>query len=198
LITPFPITRASLARKLARDLLGLTGLRRVVGLLAIDFGLLGYTASTGARRLDQTGRSIIEVLRFGLGNVGPVLLSNFVLVLLLRAAGHGELYFLWVGAYLTTFSLFLRVRSIAEHACTERCSDFFLNTRTTRAGVLAKMTVAPHNVNFHLEHHLLPTVPQHSLARMHRLLRQRGALDSRNVALSYLDTLRSVTRRDDS
>ncbi|HVH97482.1 MAG TPA: fatty acid desaturase family protein [Enhygromyxa sp.] len=202
LITPFPITRASLLRKFARDLLGLTGLRRVLGLLAIDFGLLSYTASTGARRLDQTGRSVGDVIACGARNFGPVLISNATLALLLRASGHGSLYFLWVGAYLTTFSLFVRVRAIAEHACTQRSVDPFAefgsNTRTTRAGLLARITVAPHNVNFHLEHHLLPTVPQHSLARMHRMLSQRGALDSQNVALSYLDTLRLVTSRSDS
>jgi fatty acid desaturase len=197
LITPFPITRASLARKFARDLLGLTGLRRVLGLLAIDFGLLSYTASTGARRLDQRGRSLGELLRCGLRNFGPVLLTNLALALLLRAAGHGSLYFLWVGAYLTTFSAFVRTRAMAEHACTQRSTDPFENTRTTRAGLLARLTVAPHNVNFHLEHHLLPTVPQQSLARMHRLLQQRGALDSRSVALSYLGTLRLVTRQSD-
>jgi fatty acid desaturase len=74
LIAPFPITRASLARKFARDLLGLTGLRRVLGLLAIDFGFFAYTASTGARRLDQTGRSVGDVIRCGLRNFGPVLI----------------------------------------------------------------------------------------------------------------------------
>jgi fatty acid desaturase len=197
LITPFPITRASLARKFARDLLGLTGLRRVLGLLAIDFGLLSYTASTGAQRLDQTDRSVADVIRCGLRNFGPVLLSNLALALLLRSAGHGSLYFLWVGAYLTTFSLFVRIRAIAEHACTLRSTDPFANTRSTRAGLLARITVAPHNVNFHLEHHLLPTVPQHLLARMHRLLLQRGALSPQNTALSYLDTLRLVTSHAD-
>jgi fatty acid desaturase len=197
LITPFPITRAALARKFARDLLGLSGLRRVVGLLAIDFGLLSYTASTGARRLDQRRRSLADVIRCGAQNFGPVLLTNFALALLLRAAGHPTLYFLWVGAYLTTFSLFVRVRAIAEHAGMERSTDPFANTRMTRAGLLAKMTVAPHNVNFHLEHHLLPTVPQHRLARMHRLLLQRGALSPQNVALSYRDTLRSVLRQSE-
>ncbi len=59
-----------------------------------------------------------------------------------------------------------------------------------------EVTVAAHNLNFHLEHHLLPTALQDSLARMHiDLMLQRGALDPRSVALSELGTLGSVTRR---
>jgi fatty acid desaturase len=196
LVAPFPISPASLARKFVRDLLGLTGLRRVLALLAMDFGLITYTASTNAERIDQRGRPLADVLTCGLRNLGPVVVSNFVLWLLLHVAGHGELYLLWVGAYLTSFSLFVRVRSMAEHACTDATTDPFLNTRTTRAGLLARLTVAPHSVNYHLEHHLLPTVPLHSLARMHRLLEQRGALAGCHLASGYFDVLRAVTRAE--
>lgn len=194
LVTPFPISRASLARKLLRDLLGLSGLKRVLALLAMDFGLISYTASTHAERVDQRGRSLADLLTCGLRNFGPVALSNFALYLLLHTTGHGELYLLWVGAYLTSFSLFVRVRAMAEHACTDATTDPFLNTRTTRAGLLARLTVAPHRVNHHLEHHLLPTVPHHSLPRMHSLLARRGALAGCHLAASYLDVLRAVTR----
>lgn len=198
LVAPFPVTPASMARKFTRDLLGLTGLRRVVALLAIDFGFLEYTASAELVRIDQRGRSLTEVLGCGLRNFGPVLLSNVALGLMLRAAGHGELYLLWVVAYLTSFSLLLRIRSMAEHACTDATTDPFFNTRTTQAGWLARLTVAPLAVNFHLEHHLLPTVPLYSLPRMHHLLHERGALDGCHIASGYIDVLRSVTRRSDA
>lgn len=200
LVAPFPISRASLARKFARDLLGLTGLKRVIALLAMDLGVLEYTASVTTKRVArQHRRSAPDVIACGLGNFGPVLLTNLALWSLLRATGHAELYLLWVGAYLSSFSLFLRIRAMAEHACTtttkhpSRREPVFFNTRTTRANLLARLTVAPHAVNYHLEHHLLPTVPLYSLARMHQLLRQRGALEGCHLSSSYREMLRLVT-----
>jgi fatty acid desaturase len=44
-------------------------------------------------------------------------------------------------------------------------------------------------VNFHLEHHLLMTVPLHNLPKLHRLLRERGALDGALVTRGYWDVL---------
>jgi fatty acid desaturase len=193
LVEGFPISRASLLRKFARDLAGLTGLKRVYALLLMDTGFLTYTASTGAQPVDRRGRTWAQWLAIVAQDLGPVLVTNAALYASLRASGHGELYGLWVLSYLTTFSLFVRVRSMAEHACTDVTTNPFLHTRTVVAGPLARLTVAPHRVNFHLEHHLLMTVPHHNLPRMHRLLRRRGALVHCHVATSYAEVLRRVT-----
>jgi fatty acid desaturase len=99
---------------------------------------------------------------------------------------------MWLLSYVTPFPLFLRIRSLAEHACTETTTDMFLNTRTTRAGFLARVTVAPIRVNYHLEHHVLPGVPYFRLPLMHRLLRERGAVEK---PPGYLDVLRIVSSR---
>ena len=182
LVTPFPTTRGGLARKLLRDITGLAGIRRIVGLIAMDLGFLSYTASTGARRLSP---SPLAIVRNAVTRIGPVVVTNAMIALSLNWLGHGRLYLLWVVSYLTTFGLFLRVRSMAEHACTERSEDTLLNTRTTIASVFARLTVAPHNVNYHLEHHLLMTVPHYRLSAMHRLLRERGVFNERNFAQDY-------------
>jgi fatty acid desaturase len=68
-------------------------------------------------------------------------------------------YLAWIGAYLTTYSLFMRIRSMSESACTEESTDMLRNTRTTRAGLLARATVAPLRVNHHIERHQMPAVP---------------------------------------
>ena len=193
LVENFPITRASLLRKFARDLIGLTALKRVVALLLMDLGLLAYSASPKVIRLDQSERKLGDYLSSITRNFGPVLVTNLALGGLLAALGHGRLYLLWVLAYFTTFSLFLRIRAMAEHACTDPSSDPFLNTRTTQATWLAKLTVAPHAVNYHLEHHLLPTVPLYGLPRMHALLRERGALDESPLSGGYFEVLREVS-----
>ncbi len=109
---------------------------------------------------------------------------------ILWLAGHPALYLLWAGAWLTTYSLVMRIRSIAEHAMIPDPADEMNNTRTTVARWWERVLIAPNCVNFHLEHHLLPTVPHYNLRRMHRLLRERGALAQACVAEGYPAVLR--------
>lgn len=194
LVEGLPTTPVSMLRKVARDLSGVTGIKRVAALLAMDFGFLTYSASTTARRIDTRERTWRALLQTGARNFGPVLATNWVMFQILRSFEAGWVYLLWVAAYLTTFSLIIRIRSMAEHAGTERSDDDFRNTRTTHANWLARLTVAPYRVNYHLEHHLLMTVPYHQLPRMHQLLRERGALDDAHLARNYRQVLRMMVR----
>ncbi len=195
LVTPFPTTRASLARKFLRDLTGIAGLRRIAALLAMDLGFITYSASTGQRRALPQERA--DLRRRGLPSLARTVLSNGVLAAVLTALGHPELYLLWAVSWLIPYGFFLRIRAIAEHAGTELSGDLFRNTRTTRASWLARLLFAPHGVNFHLEHHLLPTVPYWQLPRMHALLAERGGLNDVNTAPGYLAVLGLVTSGKD-
>jgi fatty acid desaturase len=181
LATPFPVSRASMRRKIWRDLSGQTGWKRARATLARD---LGRSQGRVARNF-EAGR---EALR-------PVVLTNLVLLGLLTIAGHPALYLLWVVAWLTTYSLVMRIRSIAEHAMVPDPADDLQNTRTTRARWWERLLIAPNYVNYHLEHHLLMTVPHYNLPRMHRLLRERGALDGACVTDGYFDVLRLAASR---
>jgi fatty acid desaturase len=192
LITPFPTTRKSLVRKFARDLLGATGLKRWFGLTLMDMEVLGYTVAGDAKRLPKNGRRTRDYLLAGVRNGAGFVLTNVAIAGGLALAGHLWVYWAWVVADLTTFNLFVRIRSLAEHACTERTDDPYKNTRTTHAGLLARMTVAPIRVNYHLEHHLLVAVPFYQLPKLHRLLRERGAIPA---APTYLDVMRIVSAR---
>src|SRR5262249_37130247 len=126
-------------------------------------------------------------------NLRGVVLTNLVLFAVLALAGKPWLFGLWVVSYLTTFSAIVRIRSIAEHACTQMDLDPVKNTRTTAASWFARVTVAPHRVNYHLEHHLLMTVPYFKLPKFHRLLRERGALQGAYVSLGYLEVLKTAS-----
>ena len=64
------------------------------------------------------------------------------------------------------------------------------NTRSTRAGFLARMTVAPIRVNFHIEHHFMASVPYFRLLALHRVLRERGVVPP---SPSYVDVLKMVS-----
>lgn len=195
LVDPFPTSRASLARKFVRDLTGVAGLKRMVGLLMMDFGLITYTVSTQTQRRPRDGRTTLDYLREGLKNTGPMLVSNAALAVILWAASIGWTYWLWVAAWFTTFGLFIRIRSIAEHACTERTGDIWKNTRTTHANPVMALFIAPHQVNYHLEHHLLMTVPHYKLERFRKLLEERGALDGTPFASGYGEVLKLAATR---
>jgi fatty acid desaturase len=191
LALPEPMTRASLARKIVRDLTGLAGLRRLAALVLMDLELLTYNVG-GAVRWNQRGFGFHA--RAFCRNTWKMLATNAALFAILALAGAGWLYLAWVVAWLTTFGLFLRIRMLAEHACVERGSDPLRNTRTTYANLLARATVAPLHVNYHLEHHLLPTTPWFRLPALNRLLAARGVLPERSVARGYLAVLRTVSR----
>jgi len=180
LATPFPVTRESLRRKIFRDLSGRTGWKRVKFTLKRDLGL----------RKGKMGRTEDSARAFR-----GMLVTNLVLLGLLTAVGHPALYLLWVGAFLTTNMLVTRIRAIAEHSMITDPSDPLQNTRTTEAGWLERLLVAPNGVNYHLEHHLLMTVPHYKLRAMHELLRERGALAGANVARGYLDVLRLASSK---
>jgi fatty acid desaturase len=185
-----PMPRRSLRRKIARDLLGLTALKRVLGQTLIACGVLEYTVANEPRRRPKEGRTAIDYLKEGFRNGAGFVGTNAVLVAALVGSGHAWVLSAWVVAYMTTFSLFLRIRSLAEHACTERTTDPLRNTRTTIAGALARATVAPFRVNYHLEHHLFVAVPWFRLPALHALLRERGVIDR---APGYADVLRIVS-----
>jgi fatty acid desaturase len=189
LTAPFPVSRAALARKLLRDLSGIAGVRRAIGLVMMDLELIEYTVAGGAVPKPDGRRSA------AFRHLAGVVLTNLALFAVLAASGHGWLYGVWALSWFTTYGLFLRIRSIAEHACTEDTANPFRNTRTTRAGLLARLTVAPHRVNFHLEHHLLVAVPWFRLPELHRILGERGALDGAMLAPSYVSVLRAATAR---
>jgi len=178
LADPFPVSRGALARKFARDLLGISGIRRVLGLALMDLEILEYTVAATVTRRPRGDWRWTDYARAGARNASGMLLTNLAIAGALAASGHLWLYWAWVVAYFTTYGLFMRIRSLAEHACTERSPDPFRNTRTTRAGLLARLTVAPCHVNFHIEHHLLVAVPYYRLPKMHRMLRERRALEN--------------------
>ena len=171
LANPFPITQASLRRKVWRDLSGKTGWKRFRATLKRD---LGRSRGRVRRNFDA-----------GLEALHGVIITNAVLLGLLTAAGQPALYLLWIAAWLTSYSLVMRIRSIAEHAMIPDPADDLGNTRTTLARGWERLLIAPNYVNFHLEHHLLMTVPHYNLPRMHRLLRDRGVLVDACVTRGY-------------
>lgn len=210
LSSPFPTSRASLWRKVARDLTGQTFFKQRAA--QFGFALRGVKAMLRGSDAAETKRSTVAGTPFNKQSedgvsappdaagiavartVGRFLLVQAILLALSLLLWGWLPWLLWLAALATTFQLFLRIRNIAEHACTTTGSeDPFTHARTTYAGLLARATVAPYWVNFHSEHHLFMGVPCYSLPRAHALLGQGGYHARMTIEPNYLSVLRRVT-----
>lgn len=183
LSAPFPTSRASLMRKVIRDLTGQTFVKQRRAQIAM--ALQGF--GPGAKEQNLFVGKV--VLRF--------VVAQLALLGLSFATGLGASpYLIWLIALATTFQLYLRIRNIAEHACTTTGSESpFTHARTTRANLLERATVAPYWVNFHSEHHLFMGVPCYHLPRAHRLLVEGGHAERMTIARSYADVMRLVVTK---
>ena len=192
LVKNFPITQSSLFRKFFRDLNGQSGLKFLAGRVLMDLELLEWSVSNDPKPIPRGDRSNLELAKNLLKNSSGMLISNAAIFSALWASGHPKLYLLWPLAYITPFPLFIRIRAMAEHAGLETSHSALSNTRTTRAGWLARALVAPIHVNYHIEHHLMASVPHQKLAKMHQMLRERQYVDA---PPSYLDVIRSLLKK---
>jgi fatty acid desaturase len=72
----------------------------------------------------------------------------------------------WIVPYMTLFLLFLYIRSVAEHFGSMDYDEQLGSTRTVIPYLWERCFFAPHNVNYHLEHHLFPGVPFYNLPKL--------------------------------
>lgn len=76
---------------------------------------------------------------------------------------------LWLFPVFIFLPLFLRVRAIAEHFGLEGKSEIKL-TRNYFGPWWERALFYPHNINYHLDHHVFATVPFYNLPKLHKLL----------------------------
>lgn len=183
LSAPFPTTRASLRRKLVRDLTGQTGLKQRRAQFRASAGSAGQPLGA---RLEAFG-----------DNLGRPLLVNALLFVACAAAGRWWLYpLLWVLPLLTWYQAVTRLRNIAEHAVLPDAGrDPLKVARTTRAGWIERALLAPYWVNFHAEHHLWLYIPCYRLKALHRALRADGHAERLEVQPGYWRVVRMATAR---
>ncbi len=149
----YPISRASLRRKLVRDATGQTGWKLFKGLLR------GVAADDAAVRSQARGI------------VGTQLALIAIGVLL----GHPFVYFvLWLAPYLTVWRVINRLRSIAEHGGMQASKDRRLTTHTVRQSPFARFALVPFHIGWHLAHHVDAGIPMAHLPALHDELRRAG------------------------
>ncbi|MEL6357266.1 MAG: fatty acid desaturase family protein, partial [Bacteroidota bacterium] len=97
-----------------------------------------------------------------------------LLAAILTLIGGWKIFLLfWVVPYFSTFFLLQYVRSVAEHFGDLAYENELNGTRTVKTNFLERFLIAPHNVGYHLDHHLYPAVPFYNLPKLHQLLMQQ-------------------------
>ena len=175
LSAPFPITKKSFFRKVLRDITGVTGYKR-------------YSSSL-VSILNTEANNTPEKIRKIWSKIHGFLIVNLTIFVLISLFSHWSLFFLlwWLPAF-TYYSLIIRIRNIAEHCVTPGESDFDI-TRTTRASLIIRFLLAPHRVNFHLEHHLFMMCPWYNLPKAHSMMIENGYKDKMCLENSYHSVL---------
>ena len=149
----YPVGRASLMRKLRRDLFGSTGVR----LLRAQFA--------PARWRDQQSRGVL--LR-----IVAVQVALFAIAV---ALGQPLVYpVLWFLPFLTVWRVINRLRSIAEHGGLDASPDRRATTHAVRQDPISRFLIAPYGLGYHLAHHVDAGVPFRRLGEYHRALRDSG------------------------
>jgi hypothetical protein len=85
----------------------------------------------------------------------------------------------------------LRLRAIAEHGATTDFSSPLTAARTNIAPAWLAWLIFPHQVNYHIEHHLYASVPHYNLPRLHRELRAAASSKARKRSRSASRSARS-------
>lgn len=78
----------------------------------------------------------------------------------------------WFVPYCTFTQVFFRIRGAIEHGNVPDPQNPYRQTRTYLINPILAFFFAPKQVNYHLEHHLYPSVPFYNLPRLHLTLRQ--------------------------
>lgn len=170
----YPISRASLRRKLVRDAVGISGWKNLKPTLV---GLV-----TPGRRL--------KAVRFW--GAQAVVFAVFAVF------GHPWLYlFLWFLPWMTYWRVANRLRALAEHAGMTRSSDRRLTSHHIRQGFLAKHVFLSQSIGFHLAHHVDSGIPMANLPKLQRALEEDGYVTDAITHDGYWAFWRTLVRAAD-
>src|SRR5262245_53235373 len=184
----YPLRRKIFLRLLLRDMCGLNVVTTLkyfidIPLITPDFNrrFLGETRDAQYRQIaDMRAFTFFWVMIMGGGlHFGGS-----------RSALLWALY--WLVPYCTFTQVFFRIRGAIEHGNVPDPNNPYRQTRTYFMHPVLGFFFSPKQVNYHLEHHLYPSVPFYHLSQLHTLLRQavypqeRGYCESFAVSLHKL------------
>ncbi len=147
----YPITPASLKRKLWRDLRGTSGWKNLKVLLQAARKEAGFGV---ARRILVTQVVLFALMSaWGVAVIGPLGILTYPV--------------LWFGSWMTIWRVINRLRSIAEHGGCHASGDRRETTHHVEQNLWARFWIAPYNTGWHLAHHVDMGVPFRNLPKLH-------------------------------
>ena len=184
----YPRGKMYLIKKLLKDLSGLTAWKTYAYFLG-GAPALNTATQVAMRPLDDTSAKLrVEAKR----DRNMVVIFHIALLALFAFTGHLVQYLvLWILPLVTVVQAILRLRALAEHGATTDFSSPLTAARTNVGPAWLRWLIFPHNVNYHIEHHLYASVPQHNLPELHREMASRGLLRGAEV-LGFPATLRKI------
>ncbi len=184
----YPRGRGYLVRKLLKDLSGLTAWKTYAYFL-FAAPALNTATNKALRPLDDTSERLRSEAR---RDRNLVVAFHVFLFLAFAWSGHLLQYLvLWVLPLVTVVQAILRLRAIAEHGATTDFSSPLTAARTNLGPAWLRWALFPHNVGFHIEHHLYASVPMYNLPRLHDEMKRRGVLEGAEVVV-FSETLKKV------
>lgn len=127
-------------------------------------------------------REKVALILFAVSGISALVYFGFVVDYLL----------LWILPSLTFFNIIFKFRSFAEHKVVKNENELN-NTRTVTSNWLERFFISPCNVNYHLEHHLFPSVPFYNLPKLHSLLMEDPVFNQQaQLSDSYLGLSQGV------
>lgn len=184
----YPRGRLYLIKKLLKDLSGLTAWKTYAYFLG-GAPALNTATHVAMRPLDDTSAKLREEAR---QDRNLVIALHVVVLVAMAVTGHLVQYLvLWILPLVTVVQAILRLRAIAEHGATTDFSSPLTAARTNLGPAWLRWLIFPHNVNYHIEHHLYASVPQYNLPALHREMASRGLLRGAEVT-GFSETLKKI------
>ncbi|MEM9037441.1 MAG: fatty acid desaturase [Actinomycetota bacterium] len=167
----YPVSKASLRRKLIRDAVGISGYKNL------------RPAFVGLFKPGRRARAA----RFLSGQV--VVFAIFALL------GQPWFYlFFWLLPWGTYFRVFNRLRALAEHGGMTRSADRRLTTHNIHQGFFARYVFLSQGIGYHLAHHVDSGIPMSNLHRLHAALVEDGYVTPEMTKSGYFSFFRTLSR----
>ncbi len=169
----YPISKASMRRKMLRDISGVSGYKNL------------KPAFVG---LFRKGRRL-RAVRY--------LTGQLTVFAIFFAFGQPWLYlFLWLLPWATVFRVFNRLRALAEHGGMTRSGDRRLTSHNIHQGFMAKHLFLSQGIGYHLAHHVDSGIPMVNLVKLHRALEEDGYISPSFTYPGYWNFIGTLWRKD--
>jgi fatty acid desaturase len=170
-----PYRRGALTSLILQDLFGVTAFRRATSRIQGTSTESGAPASLLARPQLLVGKFITQV----------VVLGQFILF---QGVRRGVLFYVafWLVPIVCMYPMILRLKTITEHfdpGLRDPKSVHWI-ARTSYAGWLENHLVGA-RMEYHFEHHVLPTIPYRGLKKLHRQLGQTDLFTRHREVISH-------------